>query len=122
MKISIDIFEDAESWLRENIQDFIPDNVCAIQPKSKINFDGKTTLEDNEEETTKVVTKQDWLDALKILCQRIGTNWVDEEGKEQGLFVGGINNPQQLTYAGNWDIEVVDAFYQLAYRKEVIYG
>jgi hypothetical protein len=38
------------------------------------------------------------------------------------LFVGCIQNPMDLTDVSNWDAEVVDAYFQLLYHGEVIYG
>jgi len=54
----------------------------------------------------------DYVDALRLLVEQIGVT----------LFVGGLKSTVQLLDLGNWDAEVVDAFYQLVYRKEIIYG
>lgn len=109
--ISVAIFPDAEKWITDNVRDFYVDNVSAVYPVTKFNPEG-TTLTDSEEGTRKVCTMADYVDALRLLCEQIGTT----------LFVGGLKSPIQLLDAGNWDAEVVDAFYQLVYRKEVIYG
>lgn len=50
--------------------------------------------------------------ALQLPCDTIGRT----------LFVGGVNNPLKLADPGHWDVEVADAYLQLAMLGEVIYG
>lgn len=110
--ITLVIFPDPDAWLRENVRDFATDGVAAVQPTEPICPGGITIYEDSEEETEKVCSWQDHLDALRLLTEQIGRT----------LFVGGLKSPFDLVEPGNWDAEVVDAFFQLVYRKEVIYG
>lgn len=109
--ISATIFSDAEKWITENIKDVYVDNVSAVYPVAKFNPEG-TKIKDIEEGTSKICKMADYVDALRLLVEQIGVT----------LFVGGLKSPVQLLDLGNWDAEVVDAFYQLVYRKEVIYG
>lgn len=39
----------------------------------------------------------------------------------QALFVGGLKGGE-IADAGNWDVEVWDAFFQLCFHGKVIYG
>ena len=92
--------------------DMTTDNISAVFPIGKINFEGETPWTDFEEQKHKSLTMTDYVKALELLCQQVGKT----------LFVGGIKSPSDLIDAGNWDAEVVDAFYQLAFHGEVIYG
>jgi len=109
--ISAIIFPDAEKWITENIKNIYVDNVSAVYPVQKFNPKG-TKIKDIEEDTSKICTMADYVDALRLLVEQIGVT----------LFVGGLKSTVQLLDLGNWDAEVVDAFYQLVYRKEIIYG
>lgn len=111
--IKATIFEDAEGWLRENLQDFEVDGISAVYRVSKLDLDGITQYHDEEENGTKAVSMADHVKALQLLCELI------DGGK---LFVGCIKGANQLTEPCNWDVEVVDAYFQLIYHGEVIYG
>lgn len=110
--ITLTVFPDAEAWIRENVPDFGGDRVCAVRPTSPFNPDGLTAYEDIEEGTAKECTFADHVTALQKLCEMVGVN----------LFVGGVKSPLELVDPGNWDVEVVDAYWQLVYRGEVLYG
>lgn len=113
MTVTVTIFPDADKWLRENLADMTFDNVAAVVPTdSPLNLGGDNEYKDHEDGTTKMCSWDDHLKALDLLAQKIGKT----------LFVGGLKSPTELADAGNWDVEVVDAFYQLVYRQEVIYG
>lgn len=111
----IKVFDDAEAWLQENIHDLNPDGICSIHTVDggRVNLDGETTYIDMEDNSTKTATMKDHVNALQLLADLIGT---------QTLYVGGLTNPISLSDAGNWDSEVVDAFRQLVFHNEVIYG
>ncbi len=112
-KITGPIFEDAEKWLLENMPGLLVDSVCSIY---RANYDEKSGLcryRDTEANDKEVVcTLRDHVKGLKLLCRQIGKT----------LFVGGIHSPTDLVDPGNWDAEVVDAFRQLCFYGEVIYG
>lgn len=110
--IAVTVFPNAEEWLRTNVPDFNGDRVCAVRPTSPFNPNGLTSYEDIEEDTSRECTFEDHVMALQKLCEMVGFN----------LFVGGIKSPLELVDPGNWDVEVVDAFWQLVYRGDVIYG
>jgi hypothetical protein len=121
--ITVTIFEDAETWLRENVENMFVDSVAAVRPTEEINLDGETEMEDVEEvggkdedglplPLTKKVTMEDWVRGLRQLCEEVGKT----------LWVGGLKGPYQLTDFGNWDVEVTDAYFQLVFRGEVLYG
>ncbi len=110
--ISCTIFPDAEAWLRENLPDMCSDNVCSIHPSEAINLNGLTPFIDYEDDSVKGIGMDDFVRALQKLCNMVGTT----------LFVGGIKGPMDLVDPCNWDAEVVDAFWQLAFYNEVIYG
>jgi hypothetical protein len=112
ISVAIQIFPDAKAWLIENLPDMFVDGVAAVYPITTFNPNGLTTYRDEEEETEKECTLDDHVQALQLLVEQVGKT----------LFVGSLTSPLQLTDAGNWDIEVVDAYYQLVYRGEVIYG
>lgn len=119
-RIQLTIFEDAEKWLRENFRDLGWDSVAAVYPLESFNPDrgeklgrtGETKYEDREEASTKFCSMSDHVRALQLLCEQIGRT----------LFVGGLKSPFDLIDAGNWDVEVVDAYFQLVYHGKVIYG
>jgi hypothetical protein len=115
-KITATIFEDAEAWLCENVAYMSVDNVSSVYPTTNFNPTGLTKFIDDYENDIPVVkefTIVGYVEALKKLCKLID---------DKKLFVGGVKSAQDLTDAGNWDVEVVDAFYQLIYHGEVIYG
>lgn len=112
MEIIATIFPDAEAFLIENLPDFCVDGVSAVYPIEKWNWAG-TRFIDDYEDTSKIIDLPKLAEALDTLVQQVS-------GKK--LFVGGITNPVDLTDPCNWDVEVVDAFYQIAYYGEVIYG
>lgn len=112
-KITSTIFEDVESWLKENLQYIYVDGICAIQRMAEWNLDGTTRFENWEEETEKFLTLQDFVEGMKKLVKEV-------DGKK--LFVGGVKSGVDLADIDNWDVEVCDALFQLAYLGEVIYG
>lgn len=107
------IFEDAEAWIKENRPDMYVDGVAVVYPVSKFRPDSVTSYRDEEENSQKALTMADHVRGLKQLVDLISN---------KKLFVGGITNPMDLTDGCNWDVEVVDAYYQLVYHGEVIYG
>jgi len=110
--IVLTIFSDPDRWLRENLPDINTDGIAACQPIESINLGGNTRYIDQEEGIEKICTWEDHVTALRLLCEQVGKT----------LFVGDIKNPADLTDAGCWDVEVADAYFQLVYRQEVIYG
>lgn len=113
-QITAVIFTDAEYWLTENLSDLVADSVCSIYKTVGFDKDFTCTYADEEENNAeKVATLTDHVKALQTLCELI-------DGKK--LFVGCLKNAQELTDPCNWDAEVVDAFRQLIYHGEVIYG
>lgn len=110
--ISAPIFDDVEKWIRENGADLTTDNVSAVIPTSEWNPDGDMMFKDKEAGTTKTRTLADHVRAMHQLCAEVGKT----------LFVGGIKSPQELVDPGNWDAEVVDAYWQFVYYGECIYG
>lgn len=113
-KITITIFEDAEAWLKENSKYMHVDNVSSVRRASPYDPDGITKYSDMEDDDTgtKGFSVAQHVAALQMLCEKIGRT----------LFVGCIKNPYDLTDFANWDVEVTDAFWQLVYHGEVIYG
>ena len=111
--ITAQIIPDAEAWLRENIRDLTADSVCSIHPVDEINLDAETTYIDRVDDSTKTATMQDHVNALQKLADLIGA---------KQLFVGELKSPTDLIDPCNWDAEVVDAFRQLVFHGEVIYG
>lgn len=113
MTISVTVFEDADKWLRDNLGDMTWDSVAAVVPTdSPLNLGGENEYEDREDGTKKMCSWDDHLKALDLLAQKIGKT----------LFFGVLKSPTELADPCNWDVEVVDAFYQLVYRQDVIYG
>lgn len=109
------VFEDAEAWILENLKNMEVDNVAAVYRSGPINllYGGHTKYTDKEEDSCKDATLEDHVHALKKLCSLIA---------EKKLFVGGITCPTELTEMENWDVEVTDAYFQLIFHGEVIYG
>lgn len=116
------IIPDAEAFIRDNIADIYSclDTVCAIVVQKKLKFDPFQNAvycdeggQDDPPNNVKTCTMNDHVQALKLLADLIG---------QRKLFVGGITNPADLADLGQWDAEVADAFMQLCYRGEVIYG
>lgn len=114
------IFADPVAWLREEAE-----SVCCLDGVSSmrlisyraLNMDGPIAChvydEEEDDQKGKDLTPDDLVATLRKLCELV------DGGK---LFVGGVRKAQDLTDAGNWDAEVVDAFWQIAYHDEVIYG
>jgi hypothetical protein len=109
------VFQDAEAWLRENAPDMYVDGIAAVHRAGVFQPDGITEYVDYEENDslTKGKSMADHIAALQKLCELV-------DGKK--LFVGSVNGSVDLTEPCNWDVEVVDAFFQLLYHGEVIYG
>lgn len=107
------IFEDAEGFLKENLKDFFVDGVSAVYPVSKFDDNFSRTYFDEEEEKELTFDFKRHVDALILLVKMVNA---------KQLFVGGITSAIDLTEPCNWDIEVVDAYFQLIYHGEVIYG
>jgi len=114
-------FDGADEWLRANGHYLTSDHVCAIRPLGDFKPGKAMRYEDREEGTTKTCSWADHVKALELLVDWIGRDHPDRD-KGHGLYVGGIKHPGELLDAGNWDVEVVDAFWQLVYRQDVIYG
>lgn len=116
--ITITVFENAEEWLRENVRYLSSDSVACVRPVTRVNLNGKTMYEDVSGEMPKdlvsprACTLADHIRALRQLASEVGRT----------LFVGGIKHPLALQDAGNWDVEVTDAFWQFVMHKKVIYG
>jgi hypothetical protein len=113
--ISTPIFENAEEWLETQITGgyIATDDIAAVYPSGKYDEDFGCFFIDNEEGTAKYCDFERHVKALELLVKLVAT---------KQLFVGGITNPVDLTDTGNWDVEVSDAFFQLVYHGEVIYG
>lgn len=120
--ITIPVLDDAEKWIRDNFHDLMTDTVCSVLPDHKVDLDGGTRWTDSEEDSDKTLYMADYVKGLNFLFNQIGRKWKDEKGHDRGLFVGGITNPHDLLDPCNWDAEVVDAYFQLCYHGEVIYG
>ena len=118
------VFEGADEWLRENGADLTSDTVCACRPHEDESWKPGESMRyrDLEEDTEKVCSWADHVKALELLADQIGRRFIGKDGKECGLFVGGIKHPSELLDPRCWDAEVTDAFWQLVYRGEVIYG
>ena len=129
--VSVVVFEDADKWLRENLPDMHADSVSCVYPLTRFYPDGATPYVDREELTEdqydrlcsgerdwdgitaiKWMKMDDHIRALLLLSEQVGDT----------LFVGCLKGPYELRDPGNWDAEVVDAFYQLVYYGKVIYG
>lgn len=112
-QITAPIFSDAEAFLKDLLPDMYTDNIAAVYPDGKLTEDFGRSYFDEEEEESKFVTFEGHVEALKELVRLVS---------EKKLFVGGIKNPTDLAEDVNWDAEVVDAYFQLCYHGEVIYG
>ena len=112
-QIKSNIFPDVEAFLKENLRDFFVDNVAAVYPVSDLTDDLVATYEDEEENETKTVDSAGHVAGLRKLCELVD---------KQELFVGGVRAAIDLVDPCNWDVEVVDAYFQLLYHGEVIYG
>lgn len=114
-KIQATLFEDAEAFLREEIDGFIStlgmDHVTSFRLRHYSIQDMMFEIEDTEDGTTKQLTLEDLIKALQLLCDGLGVN-----------FHYSLLKPTDLKDPGNWDVEIVDAFFQLAFFGEVIYG
>lgn len=118
------IFEDAESWIKDNLRNLATDSICSIY-FNKIDLDNFSIMVDsngNEDDREKVISLNDMVEGLRLLATQIGKTWTDATGQKRGLFVGGLTKPHQLVDPCNWDAEVVDAFFQLIFYRDVIYG
>lgn len=120
-KIQTTLFEDAEAWITENMPNMAVDAVASVYPvepinaetlKGSIRFADDNDSGDPKDYTVKDLTMPDFVKGLQLLCDQIGVS----------LFVGEIKSPRQLEDAGNWDVEVVDAYFQLCMNGKVIYG
>lgn len=128
--ITLTIFDNAEEWLRINLPDMSTDRVACVRPvaRARFNPDGLTEYEDVEDTSDDRVNEEDedgnrygtlrkscdmaaHVQALRLLCAQIGRT-----------LVGGLKSPFELVDPGNWDAEVVDAYYQLVMLGEVVYG
>src|SRR5688500_17074993 len=112
-QINITVFPNAEAWLKENLEYMATDNIAAVYPTNVDADKIEATYFDEEEGLEKSVGKERHVEMLAELVRLIS---------EEKLFVGGIKNPMDLTDTGNWDVEVADAYFQLLYHGEVIYG
>jgi hypothetical protein len=110
--ITLTVFADPEAWLRQHVPDIHVDYVAGVQRISKFDPDGLTRYQDCEEKTEKDCDLVAHVWALQLLCEQVGRT----------LFVGGVTSPLELLDPGNWDVEVVDAYYQLVYYGKVLYG
>lgn len=121
-QIQVTIFEDAEKWIIDNVPDMGIDAVASVYPVEPINvetlkgsilFVNDNDSDDPTERRVKRLNMHDLVKGLQLLAKEIG---------DKKLFVGGIKSPTELMDAGNWDVEVVDAYFQLCMLGEVIYG
>lgn len=110
--ISIKVFDNAEVWLTKHLPDMNVDSVACVRRVSKFNPNGNTTYRDYEDDIAVERDMKAHVKALQTLCETVGVS----------LFVGGVKSPRDLLDAGNWDVEVVDAYFQLVMHGEVIYG
>ncbi len=108
--INATIISDAEAWIKENIRDLSTDGVSAMN-LDEVSSDFSISLYDEEENFVKTFTLEQQVAALQKLADDIGNN---------RLYVGIA--AQDLADPCYWDVEVVDAFFQLIYHGEVIYG
>lgn len=109
------IFENAEEWLKEQLSGgyIATDRIAAVYPVKGVDENFGVTYYDSEEGVEKYVPFEKHVEALVKLVDLVSN---------KKLFVGGITNPIDLTDTGNWDVEVSDAFFQLCFHGEVIYG
>lgn len=111
-QVNVAVFQCAEKWLLENINDMTIDGTTTVRPVEFYKSSKTWRVEDKEEEIEAVLTLNDLVAGLQLLAEQVGDT----------LHVGGIESPKMLTDGGNWDVEVTDAFWQLAFYGEVIYG
>lgn len=110
------VFEDAEKWLTANLHDLLADPICNIERKKNERPCTYTYRDvENHEATPKVLDMMGHIVALQLLCDLV-------LGPEPKLFVGGIKSAADLIEPCNWDAEVVDAYRQLCFYGEIIYG
>lgn len=115
------IFADPLAWLHEERDALLAvnyDGASSMVVEEGLRDDDfekavVCSLGDAEEGIDKAVTADDLISALRTLCELV------DAGK---LHVGGVRSARDLTDACNWDAEVVDAFWQIVYHGEVIYG
>lgn len=110
--ISLVIFPDPEAWLRKNLPDMHSDSVACVYPMRRMKPGHEMLYQDIEENTVRVRSWRDHVTALRLLTEQVSRT----------LFVGGVKSPFDLLEPENWDAEVVDAYWQLVYYGEVIYG
>jgi hypothetical protein len=108
------IFEDAEAWLKDALPDMYVDGISPVY-RTKLDKETFTGIYADEEEdgVRKEITLEHHVEGLKKLVELVAN---------KKLFVGGVRNPMDLVDMCNWDVEVVDAYFQLLYHGEVIYG
>jgi len=115
-KIKVTLFENAEQWIKDEIENIISisssDSVTSFRYRSGDLNKMEFGFDDTEDGTRKVLRLPDLVKALQLLCDQIAVT----------VEVGMIKSPRELTDTCNWDVEVADAFLQLAYHGEVIYG
>lgn len=107
------IIPDAEAFIRENIHDFTYDIHSVVYPLTTFQEDGSRSYWDMEEGKRKDVGIIEHVHALRLLAQLID---------EKKLHVGGLKSAIELIDPCNWDVEVVDSYFQLIFHGEVIYG
>ena len=112
-QINATIIPDAEAFLLENMPDMEVDRHCAITRSMYGTKAGAATYFDEEENAYKNVTLTEHVVALQKMAELIDA---------KKLYVGCLDSASELADMANWDVEVVDAFFQLAYHGEVIYG
>lgn len=112
MPIILTIFENPEIWLKKNLPATESTCIFGVIRTSKVDLERTTHYQDVEEGGSFGCNLADHVKALQLLCEKIGRT----------LFVGGLKSPFELTDPGNWDVEVVDAYYQLVVYGEVLYG
>lgn len=106
------LFKDPQAFILHEVADMEVDNFCAVHPRGRMTEDGRVYF-DEEESVSKHCSMDEHVEALRKMVQLIDN---------QELFVGGIKCSLELTDPCNWDVEVFDAFNQLVYHGEVIYG
>lgn len=113
--ITATIISNAEEWIKTEVPDMCVDGVSCVYPVTNFcaNLDGSTTFVDSYEGTKKNIPFERYIEALKMLATEIDN---------KKLFVGSLNFGAELADSCNWDVEVVDAYFQLIYHGEVIYG
>lgn len=110
-EIILTVFKNPKEWILKNVPDMTSDRFCCVRPISKLTEKG-ASYEDIEENIKKFCSMEDHIIALQLLVEKVGRT----------LFVGCVENPMDLIDPCNWDIEVTDAYWQLVFYKDVIYG